>query len=147
MRRRGSGERRKRLSNQLRPRSVRFSPGSSDGEENTPRGSTSAETEDAERLLAWPVHAEENARLNEARQRAIAEQAELTQARQLWASREAERIRVEAEEGKRVVAFQARAGRKASATRIQIKQMNMNGTDVSRTRNPDKSDQDRCPSA
>jgi hypothetical protein len=70
--------------------------------------------------VAWPIHADENARLNEeARQRAIAEQAELTQARQLWASREAERIRVEAEEGKRVAAFQARARRKASPTRIQ----------------------------
>jgi hypothetical protein len=70
--------------------------------------------------VAWPAHAEENARLNEESQRrAIAEQAELAEARYVSASREAERVRAEAEEGRRVEAFQARARRKASPARIQ----------------------------
>jgi hypothetical protein len=94
--------------------------------------------------VAWPVHADENARLNEeARQRAIAEQAELTQARQLWASREAERIRVEAEEGKRGRSVPGASKEEGQPDPDPIKQMNVNCTDVSRTRNPDKSGQIR----
>ena len=70
--------------------------------------------------VAWPFHAEENARFNEAaRQRAIAEHDEFMQERQLLASKEAERIGAEVAETKRVEAFEAMAARKASPARIQ----------------------------
>lgn len=70
--------------------------------------------------VAWPFHAEENARFKEAaRQRAIAEHAEFMQERQLLAWKEAERIRAEVAEKERVEAFEALAARKASPARIQ----------------------------
>jgi hypothetical protein len=95
-------------------------------------------------FVAWPAHAEENARLNEeVRQGAIAEQLEVMQARQLWASKEVERIHAEGEDTKRVEAFQARARRKASPARIQSSGLAQVLRASPGTRNPDKSGQIR----
>ena len=69
---------------------------------------------------AWPLHAEENARLSEAaQQKAIEEHDEYMKERQLLASMGADRIQAEAVETKRVKAIQTRAARKASPARIQ----------------------------
>jgi hypothetical protein len=106
--------------------------GRTDSEASSPQASIAPEEEHAPRVqlppapkipsdyVAWPFHAEENARLNEAvQQAASAEWEEFVQARQLLASKEAERIWTEVEERRRLEAFEAKRARKASPARVQ----------------------------
>lgn len=70
--------------------------------------------------VAWPAHVEDAARYKEEMlQKRIAEDEEFRQAREQQASKEAERLRIEAAKEEAEKAFQAKAARKASPDRIQ----------------------------